>query len=114
MNLKKVFVGDGIKDYSNILRVSAVLMLILMIIDSKNIANHIFALVNIGIIAYAFKDNKEKYFYFSTLLFAIMSFTISIPLGKTLDSEQIDIYYIYLFIYLPFPLSTQFLSVLSS
>ncbi|MBS5951809.1 MAG: O-antigen ligase family protein [Clostridium sp.] len=100
MNLKKIVVGDGIKDYSNILRVSAVLMLLLMIIDSKNIANHIFALVNIGIIAYTFRDNKEKYFYFSTLLFAIMSFTISIPLGKTLESEQIDIYYVYLFIYM--------------
>jgi teichuronic acid biosynthesis protein TuaE len=100
MDLKEVIKFEGLSDYKNILKISIVLIFLLMIIDSKNIINHIFALVNIVAISYIFKDNKEKYFYLVTFLFAIMSFTISIPLGKELNSEQIDIYYIFLFIYI--------------
>lgn len=100
MNFKRISKVDGLSNYTNVLMISIVLLVFLMIIDSKNIMNHIFALVNVCVIAYAFKKDKSKHFYLVTLLFAIMSFTISIPLGKGLNSGQIDIYYIFLFIYI--------------
>ena len=62
MDLKEVIKFEGLSDYKNILKISIVLIFLLMIIDSKNIINHIFALVNIVAISYIFKDNKEKYF----------------------------------------------------
>lgn len=100
MSLKRITNVELLSKYTNVLKISIVILILLMIIDSKNIINHIFALVNILVIPYIFEEDKEKYFYLVTLLFAIMSFTISIPLGKGLNSEQIDIYYIFLFVYI--------------
>lgn len=100
MNLKKITKVEVLSEYTNVLKISMIILFFLMIIDSKNIMNHIFAIINILIVGKVFKGEKEKHFYLITMLFAIMSFTISIPLGKGLDSEQIDIYYIFLFIYI--------------
>lgn len=100
MDLKRISKVEILSNYTNVLKISIAILVTLMIIDSKNIMNHIFALANIIVIAYVFKQDKSKHFYLVTLLFAIMSFTISIPLGRSLSSEQIDIYYIFLFIYI--------------
>lgn len=81
--------------------ISALGILGLFIIDKSNIYNYIFALVYLYIIYKNFNESYNKAFYYITLLFAIMSITLGVHLKKYIGiDEQINIYYIYLLIYI--------------
>lgn len=73
----------------------------LFILDSSNIYSYIFALIYLGVIYMGFNQSYNKAFYYITLLFAIMSTTLGVHLKKYIGiDEQINLYYIYLFIYI--------------
>lgn len=81
--------------------ISIISIFILFFIDKSNIYNYIFALINLGIIYKFFNQNTSKMFYYITLLFAIMGMTLGIHLKKYIGiDEQVNIYYIYLAIYI--------------
>ena len=81
--------------------VSVLFILGLFIIDKSNIANYIFALINLAIIYKFFNTSFRKVFYYITLLFAIMSMTLGIHLKDYIGiDEQINLYYIYLLGYM--------------
>ena len=54
MDLKRISKVEILSNYTNVLKISIAILVTLMIIDSKNIMNHIFALANIIVIAYVF------------------------------------------------------------
>lgn len=85
-----------------ILFASTVLFILgLFIIDKSNIANYIFALVNLAIIYRFFNTSFRKSLYYITLLLAIMSMTLGVHLQDYIGvDEQINLYYIYLLIYM--------------
>lgn len=81
--------------------VSVLFILGLFIIDKSNIANYIFALINLAIIYKFFNNSFRKAFYYITLLFAIMSMTLGVHLKEYIGiDEQINLYYIYLLAYM--------------
>lgn len=81
--------------------ISAILILGLFILDKSNIYNYIFALVYLVVIYKYFNSSFRKSFYYITLLFAIMSITLGVHLQKYIGiDEQVNLYYIYLFIYI--------------
>lgn len=81
--------------------ISVMSILGLLILDKSNIYNYIFALIYLGVIYIGFNQSYNKAFYYITLLFAIMSTALGVHLKKYIGiDEQINLYYIYLFIYI--------------
>lgn len=80
---------------------SMIFVVFLFLLDRSFFVAQIFALIFLTIIYRCFNDGPRKIFYYITLLFSIMNFTISIPL-KSLIGVQNDLhlYYIYLFVYI--------------
>lgn len=81
--------------------ISVTSMVGLFILDKSNIYNYIFGMIYLGVIYKNFNKSYNKAFYYITLLFAVMSTTLGVHLKKYIGiDEQINLYYIYLFIYI--------------
>lgn len=84
-----------------IMLMTNLLLLALCLVDKQFIVNYIFASVFTIFIYCKYKDiDTKRYLYYLTLLFAIMGSSIFIPMGEDFILSQINIYYIYLFVYL--------------
>lgn len=77
------------------------LLITLIVLDSKYIINIIFAIVFTNLIFLKFnRCSLDRYIYYLTILFAVMGSALAIPLSDDFILSQINVFYIYLFMYI--------------
>lgn len=100
--MNKGLIKNNSRNYSIILLILSMLSIFgLYIIDKSNIYNYIFAIVFLIIIYIFFNETTKKMFYYITILFSIMGVTLGVNLERYIGiDERINLYYIFLIIYM--------------
>ncbi|MGG7178144.1 O-antigen ligase family protein [Clostridium paraputrificum] len=88
-------------NYKFILYVGNLLFLLcLFILDNKFMINHLFAAIFFSFIFFLFKEESlKKHIYLAVILTSIMGAALKVPLGDNKILSQLNVYYIYIFIY---------------